>query len=371
MKIAYFNGTLKVEDGVTRVILAFVREMHALGHECVIVTGHAEDRSITNAPIFEVPSISIPFYKEYKIPLPGMKGFEKVLNEFKPDIIHVHSPETGSWAALKYARKNNIPIVATHHTDFAGRMRFYHMSFLEPLVWKLLRRLYLKMDILTTPSEVSMLDLHKHKILNAETQMWGVDFENFDKKYRSENWRKSIAENDEKIILHVSRIAWEKELKILTEAYNVLRRNRSDFKMVVVGDGPAKNDLMLLMPGAIFLGHLDGRMLSEVYSSSDILLFPSSTETFGNVTVEAIASGIVPVVANAGGSKSIVSDGENGLLAVPGDVNDFVKKVEILLDDSALYKKLQKNGNNFIKDFSWEKVNKKFVDIYENLIKNK
>ena len=143
MKIAYFIGTLKKEsgDGVARVLLTFAREAEKRGIKSVIVTGWAEDPSASPAPVIKVPSMVFPLYREYRLPLPGMGGFEKELNEFKPDIIHIHSHDAIAFAALKYAKKHGIPIFATHHTDFPRYLAYYHVPFLKPLVWFILRRL--------------------------------------------------------------------------------------------------------------------------------------------------------------------------------------------------------------------------------------
>ncbi len=129
MKIAYFIGTLKKEDGAAKVLATLVREAQMQSIESLIITGYAEDAAFSPVPIIEIPAVVFPLYTEYRLPLPGMKGFEKKLDEFQPDIIHLHSPDTIAWAALKYAKRRNIPIVATYHTDFARYLSYYHISF--------------------------------------------------------------------------------------------------------------------------------------------------------------------------------------------------------------------------------------------------
>jgi len=369
MKIAYFIGTLKKEDGATRVLLALICEAQKKGIESVIVTGWAEDESISPVPIIQVPAIIFPFYKEYRLPLPGMRGFKKQLDEFKPDILHVHSPDTSAWAALKYSKKRQIPIIATYHTDFVSYLTYYHLSYLRSAVWFLLRRLYTRMSFVTTPSQIVSDELSSRGVSNIKTIPWGVDITKFNSSFRSLEWRQQILQGDNKmILLCVGRLTWEKNLRIVATTYNLLRERRSDFVMVVAGDGPARQELEALMPGATFLGHIEGVELSTTYASSDILLFPSSTETFGNVTIEAIASRLVPVVADAGGSKSLVRYGENGFLARPNDSEDFYKKVELLLDDQMLRKQMQESGWKFVENFTWEKVFGSFLQIYQKLL---
>ncbi|MFA5936608.1 MAG: glycosyltransferase family 1 protein [Candidatus Paceibacterota bacterium] len=369
MKIAYFIGTLKKEDGVTRVLLALIREAQKKRVEPIIITGWAEDSSISSVLVVQVPSIVFPLYKEYKLPLPGIRGFEKVLNEFKPDIIHIHSPDTIAWAALKYAKKYKIPIVATFHTDFDKYLIFYHLSFLRPLLWFIFKRLYRQMNFVTTPSQIVSQELIDHNIPNVYTIPWGVEYEWFNISFRSLDWRyKILNDKKENIILCVCRLAWEKDLRTLAQIYNLLRKYQNNFSMIVVGDGPARQKLESLMPDTIFMGHLEGLELSKVYASCDIFLFPSSTETFGNVTIEAMASGLVSVVAEAGGSMMLIKNGENGFLAKPNNVRDFYDKVSLLLNNEELKKRMQNNGLNRVKNFTWQKVFDDLLQKYLELL---
>ena len=370
MKIAYFIGTLLKEDGVTRVLIKLAREAQLRGIQSLIITGYAEDVSISPVPVIEIPSVIFPLYKAYRLSLPGIKGFEKRLDEFKPDLIHLHSPDTIAWAALKYAKRRNIPIMATYHTDFARYLSYYHISFLKPFVWFILRKLYNQLKFVTTPSPVATQDLLSHGINNARTLPWGVDFTNFSPSFRSLQWRARILGGKEKnILLCVCRLTWEKDLDTLAKTYQLLKEKRDDFSMVVAGDGPARKKLETLMPGAIFLGYIEKQELSQVYASSDILLFPSSTETFGNVTVEAMASGLVPVVADAGGSKSLVQNGKNGFLAPPKNSHDFYLKVAALLDNPQLKKQMQDTATESVKKFSWSNVFEQLMQMYLQILR--
>lgn len=368
MKIAYFIGSLIKEDGVSRVLIKMASAAKDAGLESVIVTGYVEDASISPVPIIEVPAITFPLYKAYKLPMPGKKHFETELDKFAPDIIHVHSPETLAFAALKYAHAKKIPIVATHHTDFVRYLPYYHLSLLAPALWFLFRRLYNRMNLVTTPSKEIAEELVQHGVRHVETLPWGTDLKLFNPKKFSESWRNHILAGKEgKIILTASRLTWEKNLKILAEAYRLLRSSDDKFAMVVAGSGPAAEGFKKLMPGAIFLGHLDSSALAEAYASSDIFLFPSATETFGNVTLEAMASGAVPIVADAGGSKSLVENGANGLVAQSGDAKAFYLHALTLLKNSQKLKLLRSAGIKFAQDYSWDKVFDRMFSQYQKL----
>jgi len=366
MKIAHFLGTLKKEDGVTSVILSLVKEAEKMGHDNIIVTGWAEDESITQAKIIQVPSFIFPLYKEYRLPIPGMNGFEEKLNEFHPDIIHVHSPDTIAWAAIKYAKKNNIPIIGTYHTNFCQYLDYYHLSSLQSLVWNTLKRLYKKMDLITSPSETVSKELTDLGIKNIYTIPWGVDSSKFNNSFYSDTWRNKILKGEtKKIILYVGRLTWEKDFKTFIETYNLLKKNRNDFTVVIAGDGPIRKELEILMPEVLFLGHLDHKELSVAYASSDVLFTPSSTEVFANVPLEAMSSGLIPVIADIGGIKMLIENKNIGLLCKPKNAKDFYNKINTLLDDQKLQSEMHTNIKNFIKDFTWEKV---FDNIYEKYL---
>ena len=369
IKIAYFNGALKKGDGVTHVLLDLIREAIKKGNEPLMITSRTDDGSIMPVPVIQTPAIVFPLYREYYLALPGIRGFKKKLDEFKPDIIHIHSPDTNGWAALKYAKKNHIPIVATHHTDFNKYLSYYHLSIFRPLLSHMLKRLYTQMNFVTTPSESVSQELIEHGVKDVFTIPWGVDPTRFNPSFRSMEWREKILKKKEgKILLCVCRLTWEKDLRTLAEIYNLLRRDRNDFSMIIVGDGPIRRELESLMPGAIFLGFIEGLELSKVYASCDIFIFPSSTETFGSVTIEAMASGLVPIVALAGGSKSLVQNGENGFLARPKDVSDFYEKTRVLLDDNQKKEKMRSAGLISVKKFAWEKVFGEFLSKYLTLL---
>lgn len=366
MKIAHFLGTFKKEDGVTRVILSLINEAQKKGIDTIIVTGWAEDESISPVPVIQVPSFAFPLYKEYKLALPGMSGFEKKLDEFHPDIIHIHSPESIAWAAVKYAKKNKIPIVATYHTHFCLYLSYYYLSFLAPLVWDILRRLYKKMDFVTSPSATVSQELIELGIKNVYTIPWGVDSSKFNSSFRSLEWRNQILKGANKtIILYVGRITWEKDFQTFIETYNLLKKVRDDFVVVIAGDGPIRKEIEGLLPGTIFLGHLDGKMLSTVYASSDILFTPSSTEVFANVPLEAMSSGIIPVLADIGGIKMLIENKNIGLLCKPKDAQDFCDKINMILDNPKLQEEMHINIANFIKNFTGEKV---FDEIYQKYL---
>lgn len=368
IKVAHFIGTLKKEDGAARSLLAIVEQGRNEDINSVIITSWVEDKAISTVPIIQVPSIIFPLYRDYRLPLPGMAAFRKQLDQFEPDLIHLHSPDPSAWSALNYARENDIPIMATHHTDFCQYLPYYHLDFFRPLAWYLLRKLYTRLSIVTIPSRVMGNELLNHQIPNVRVLPWGIDTARFNPSFRSKELKEEILQGKNMILLCVCRLTWEKDLHILAKAYHLLKQRNENFVLVIAGDGPARKRLELMMPQALFTGHLDGKQLSQFYASADIFVFPSTMETFGNVTLEAMASGLVPVVADAGGSRCLVNN-KNGFLTRPKDPDDIAEKVSILMDNDQLREEMRRSALAFSKIFTWEKAFSTLLKIYQEILR--
>ncbi|MGH7410465.1 MAG: glycosyltransferase, partial [Candidatus Methylomirabilis sp.] len=190
----------------------------------------------------------------------------------------------------------------------------------------------------------------------------------FHPRYRSEAWRQMLGATEKSVLLFVSRLVWEKDLAVLARMFELLKSRRTDFVMVVVGEGQAGLRLASMMPGAVFLGCQTGRALSECYASSDIFVFPSTTETFGNVTVEAMASGLACVAAAKGGAAGIIEDEVSGLLARSGDPEDMAARVARLLDDPDRRRALGEGAVRRAQQFQWEDILDRLCAVYREVL---
>jgi phosphatidylinositol alpha 1,6-mannosyltransferase len=157
-------------------------------------------------------------------------------------------------------------------------------------------------------------------------------------------------------------------LRVLALAYKRLKAKRNDFEMVIVGDGNARTEFEQLMPGAHFLGYQTGVTLAESFASADIFVFPSTTETFGLVTLEAMASGLTPVAAKMGGAIEIIEEGTSGLFAKPLDGADFAKKVEWLLDHPNYSRTIGEQAHRRAQEYRWESILSRLFTLYEDVI---
>lgn len=369
MRIAYFNASLRSgQDGVTRVLYKIFEGAAKRNIDILAFGSLLPESNSTVVPMIRVPSVTLPLHKAYRLALPGYHAFAKHLHAFRPDIIHINSPCTLGFAAAKYARNFDVPVVATYHTHFPTYPRYYNLKGLEEFTWRISRKFYNTLDRTFVPTLPVLRELEQHGICRLEYLPNGVDLSVFHPKHRSEDWRKKFNAAHRPVVLFVSRLVWEKDLHVLAEAYAILRARRIDFEMVVVGDGHARQEFQHMMPGAHFLGYQSGLTLAESYASSDIFVFPSTTETFGLVTLEAMASGLVPVAAKVGGAEGIIEEGVSGLFAQPQSGVDLARKIEWLIDNEHDRWTIAEHALRRANEFNWEKIHDQLFTSYQDVI---
>jgi len=371
LRVAYFAGSMKPgHDGVTRVLYKLIEGLNHSGIESVFYSAILPPESEQPVKMRQVPSITFPLYKEYRFAVPGYKHFEKSLKEFRPDILHINSPCSLGFAAVKFGQKYKIPVVATYHTHFASYARYYKVKVLQSFSWNYFRSIYNKCQCIYVPSKPILNELHANGINNLNYLPHGVDTEIFNKNFRSDAWKKKYGIEGKAALLFAGRLVWEKDLQTLANAYDIIMRKRNDTVFVLAGDGPIRFELEKLMPEALFLGYQQGKDLSTAYASSDILVFPSTTETFGNVSLEAMASGIPPICAREGGAYGIINEGNTGLIAEPRNPDSLAEKINFLLDNPEIRTDIAEKAYHFAQTQSWDNIFKKLFESYQKVIDN-
>ncbi|MGB1216914.1 MAG: glycosyltransferase, partial [Saprospiraceae bacterium] len=323
--------------------------------------------------VVTLPTMTLPFNRDYKAVLPYFskkKVYDK-LDEFQPDIIHFASPSPLGSMSKQYGFKRNIPVVAIYHTHFMAYMKYYFRFFppITPFVYKKAVKItydyYKDPAIVYTPTKQIIDDLTDIcKLDGKNLKLWqrGINSDLFSPNKRNLSLIRNITKNDKPNIIYASRIVWEKNAKTLILLYQYCEKHNLEANFIIVGEGTARTRAEQLMPNAFFVGSKSHEELSILYASSDIFLFPSDTETFGNVVIEAMASGLPCVLAAAGGPNSFVTHEETGLLCSPFEVEDYYEKITLLLKDDALRQKLITNGLEMTESLSWEKL----VEVYFN-----
>jgi glycosyltransferase involved in cell wall biosynthesis len=361
-----------IKDGVALTLNRLVRYLESQGVEVLVFAPTSATPAFTPAgSVVYVPSIAMPGRPEYRIALGMPKAVRRRLKEFDPDIMHIAVPDLLGRRALKLAKKMQIPAVATYHTRYEAYLKHYwYLAALTGLLTAYLKRFYGACREVYVPSD-SMADVLRADGLKDNFRLWprGIDAARFDPGKRSMAWRArhGIGES-ELVIAHVSRLVREKRTDILAAALRQLQVLGVAHKVLIVGDGPEHAALQALLPEAVFTGALDGEELAIAYASADIFFFPSETESFGNVTLEAMASGLPCVCADATGSRSLVAPDETGLLAVPGRVAQFAAHLATLAGDAALRKRMGAAARERALGFSWDKTMARILGYYRDVL---
>lgn len=367
-RLLLYSGSYNhITDGVTLTLNRLVAYLESLGTEVLVIAPTTEHPELEHAgSLLPVPSLPVPGRGEYRVATFVPPRVRAKIAKFKPDIVHVATPDLlGRWV-MSYARRKGIPVVSTYHTDFLSYLRYYDMEFLENFLLGYLRYFYRRCDLVCVPSQ-SMIDELESRGMEGSMRIWarGVEKGRFSPEFRSSEWRSQIGATDSTpVIAYVGRLVWEKNVRHLVDVSRRLTELRIDHIMVVVGDGPAREELKELLPEAVFTGHLNGEQLSTAYASSDIFFFPSTTETFGNVVLEAMASGLPCVCAEATGSSDLVLHGTTGYLA-PGDApEELADHVARLASDTDLRSELGRQSHARSQQFRWENILRTMVDHY-------
>jgi glycosyltransferase involved in cell wall biosynthesis len=358
-----------IPDGVALTLNRLVGYLEQQGVEILVFAPIADRPAFAHqGTIVPVPSIALPGRPEYRLAL-GMAGYVKrQLLDFAPDIIHIGVPDLLGHAALKLARDHGIPAVASYHTRYETYLRHYwHLAWLEDFLTRTLRRFYGQCREVYVPSESTRAALLADG-LRDNFKLWprGIDAARFTPTKRSREWRSHLGIGaDELVILHVSRLVREKRLDTLTAA---LKQVTVPHRVVIVGDGPDRDLVARELPHAIFAGFLRDEALAGAYASSDLFFFPSDSESFGNVTLEAMASALPCVCADATGSRSLVAPGETGFLVPAGDAAGFARQLTLLAQDQALRRRMGEAARVRALTYSWEETLARILGYYRALL---
>ncbi len=320
-------------NGVSQTIAMLVRGLRANNHHVFVVRpeqliDQQHKNNTATKPDFLVKSFPIPLYSELRMGFFSKKKLIKRWLAKRPDIIHVATEGPLGWSAVQAARELNIPITSDFRTNFHAYSSMYKLGFLEPLIMSYMRCIHNRTDRTMVPTVKLQQALQKKGFLNLNVMPRGVDTTHFSSTLRSEALRASWGAQPEDIVLiSVGRLAVEKNLDLLLRSYEAARAAAPTTKLVIVGDGPCRATLEKQCPHAIFTGIKRGADLAQHYASADIFVFPSLTETFGNVTIEAMASGLAVVAYRHAAAGELIQPGVNGLTVEPENETAFISGV--------------------------------------------
>ena len=375
LRIALFSGNYNyVRDGANQALNRLVGYLLSQGAAVRIYSPTvAQPAFEAIGDVVSVPATAIPGRPEYRLPLRIPLSVRRDLAEFAPNVIHVASPDIVSHRAISWARRRGIPVVASVHTRFETYLGYYHLEWLEPTVRGILRRFYRRCDALVAPAESTAAILRAQR-MNRDISIWtrGIDRAQFNPARRSEDFRSAhgIA-RDDFVVSFLGRLVLEKGLDVFADAIDAAVTKGARLKVLVIGDGPARAWFADRLPDAIFTGQLSGPDLAVALASTDVFLNPSITETFGNVTLEAMACGLPVVAAAASGATSLVRDGKTGTLVEPGAIDDFAAALCAYAAKPALRAKHGAAGLAFAKKADWDSINAVVMKVYARVIERR
>ena len=376
LRIALVTGNYNyVRDGANQALNRLVGYLLRQGAAVRVYSPVVKEPAFPpTGDLVGVPSVKFPAGRgEYRFALSLSPRVRRDLANFAPNILHVATPDIVGHRAVSWARNRKLPVLASVHTRFETYFRYYNMAWLEPGIEAIMRRLYRRCDALVAPSE-SMAQVLRDQRMNYDISLWsrGVDREIFHAGQRNLAWRRSFGIGDNEVVIgFLGRLVMEKGLDVFSDTIDELIRSGVPHRVMVVGEGPAREWFEGRLPGAVFTGFQGGADLARAVASMDVLFNPSVTETFGNVTLEAMACGLPVVAAAATGSESLVDDHVSGRLIRPGAVHQFAETLKAYIVDPSLRANHGKAGEVRSLEYSWDRINQAVAETYVRLVRQK
>lgn len=372
LRIALFSGNYNyVRDGANQALNLLVE--HLLERGATVRVYSPTTRNPAFAPVGELvsaPSWKVPARSEYRIARSLQTPTRADLAGFAPDIVHVSAPDPLGFSAVRWARANGVASVASCHTRFETYLQYYGLGFTEPLFVAIQRRFYNRVDRVLAPSP-SMATLLEAWGVTAPISIWsrGIDHDRFRPDRRDLAWRRKLGIGDgEMAVGFLGRLVKEKGLGVFADVVNELTQRGVPHKVIVVGEGPARDWFAARVPDAIFTGFQAGDDLGRAVAGMDVFFNPSVTEAFGNVTTEAMAAGVPVVAARATGTVDLVEPGVTGFLAEPRDIAGYADAIARIVAEPDLRRRMGEAGHAAALAYRWDTANAAVVTAYREVL---
>ncbi len=355
-------------NGVALTLARLVEGLRLHGHAVSVVrprqsnsdSAERKDRSMDTL----VPGLPLVGYQGLHLGLPSGAALRRRWSICRPDVVYVATEGPLGWSALRAARRLKIPVFSGFHTNFDSYSRYYHAGWSRPLIACYLHKFHNRAHGTLVASPDLRDRLQALGIKNVSVLGRGVDSRLFNPGRRSAAVRRMWRATDQdRVALYVGRIAAEKNLTLAIEAYRAMQQVSSRVKFVLVGDGPLRANLQEKHPDLIYCGVHTGEELAKRYASADIFLFPSETETFGNVTLEAMASGLIVVAFNYAAARTHIADGRTGVLVPNGNPRAFVEAAAKLANEPPSLAEMRRRAREYAASLDWQRVVERFAEL--------
>lgn len=376
LRIAVVTETYPPEvNGVAATIAQVVAGLRARNHEIQLIRPRQDrhDSALSDGAFHEVlmRGLPIPRYPSLKMGLPSKRMLVQLWSLRRPDLVHIATQGPLGWSALAAAQHLKLPVCSEFRTNFHAYSKHYGVGWLHKPIMAYLRKFHNHTHCTMVPTEALRQSLADYGFRNLLVLARGVDTRLFDPQRRSDELRRAWgAKPDTQVVAHVGRLAPEKNLGLLAQAFDAMRGVNANTMFVLVGDGPERRSLQARWPDAHFAGMRSGEDLAAHYASGDVFLFPSLTETFGNVTPEAMASGLAVLAFEYAAAAQLIRSGDNGMLVRFSDDAAFVQAAVRLARDPLLARALGVGARQTARELGWERIVEQleaaFVDVMSN-----
>jgi glycosyltransferase involved in cell wall biosynthesis len=349
-------------NGVAMSIARVVAGLQRRDHDIQLVRprqrsddGLTPDLGVLDAVLTR--GLPIPLYPHLRLGIPEKRTLVRLWSEHRPDVVHLVTEGPLGWSALQAALHLRIPVSSDFRTNFHAYSGHYGVGWLRGPISAYLRKFHNRARLTMVPTEALRRDLSALGFRNLHVVARGVDLGHFHPQRRDDALRASWgAAPDDLVVVCVGRLAAEKNLDLLIRAFDAIRRVAPAARLVIVGDGPMRGQIAAMRPEVVIAGQREGDDLSAHYASADLFLFPSLTETFGNVTVEAMASGLPVVAFDYAAAAQLIVDGDSGRLAGFGDTASFCAiAAELAVDRSARHRH-GRRAREAVARLTWDEV---------------
>ena len=372
MRIAIVTETWPPEiNGVALTVQSLAQGLAALGHSIEVVRPRQDDEGAASIPGLDhlpMPGAALPRYPGLRFGLPAHRQLHRHWSRQRPDVLYIATEGPLGLTALGAARRLGIPASTGFHTRFDDYARFYGFGFLTPIVYAYLRRFHNRADATIVPTAELAEFLEANRFRNVRLLRRAVDTKLFHPSRRDDALRAEweLRENDLAVI-YIGRIAPEKNLDLAVRAFRAIQARHPGARFVLVGDGPARKPLSIAHPDFVFAGMRRGNDLARHYASGDIFLFPSLSETFGNVTLEALASGVPVVAYDYGAAREHMKASDVGACISQDDADGFVAAAIALAGDTPRRLRLGQSARAAVEDLDPASVSASFSDLLTEL----
>jgi glycosyltransferase involved in cell wall biosynthesis len=369
MRIALFTETfLPKTDGIVNTLCQVLDHLARRGHTSLLFAPAGGPMRYAGTPVVGLPAVPFPRYPELRL-VPPTVDVRARLRAFSPDLIHVFNPVSLGVVGLRHARQLGVPAAASYQTDLPGFAARWGLGLFSDLLWGFLRWVHDQADLNLCPSRFTQRELTGQGFRNLRVWGRGVDAEGFAPRHASASWRDRLSDGHPKapLLVNVGRLAPEKRVAMLRPVIDALPGAR----LAIVGDGPDRGTLERQFAGTptVFTGYLRGNELAHAYASADLFVLTGANETFGNVVLEAMASGLPVIVPDTGGQLDHVADGANGLVYAAEDSDALVAAASRLANDLPVARQLGAAGRAYAETQRWDHVLDGLMQDWQSLVR--